>query len=637
MCGFAGLLGEQQSAPSLRSQAETLVETLAHRGPDDRGIWTDPACGIALGHRRLAVIDTSPQGHQPMTSASGRFVIAYNGEIYNFQQLRKQLDGPWRGSSDTEVLLGAFERWDVLPALKRLNGMFAFALWDRRHRQLFLARDRMGEKPLYYAPIKNGLAFASELKALRPHPDVDTRMDPEAVALYFRLGYIPAPHTIYQGVSKLPAGCLLVFGPDGPRPVHRYWDYREISRTPQRSGPEEETVESLDTALRKAAALRSVADVPLGALLSGGIDSTLVVAMLAAQSRHPVQTFTVGFREQEYDEAASARRVAHHLGTDHHELLLTPDEATGALPRLTGMYDEPFADPSALPTFLVSELARRRVTVVLSGDGGDELFGGYGRYQALANLWPLVSRVPRALRGGLASLIRFFPAAFWSRVFQLFKPLLPPSFRIRTEGEKRDNLAGILESWDPEALYLRLMSCWKDPSRLVRDYREPALIHQRFLLGAHLPDPILRAMHLDAQLYLPDDILVKVDRASMAVGLEARIPFLDPQVMEFAWSLPLEAKRGKRLLRRLATRYVPREWTERPKQGFAVPLDSWLRGPLRAWAHELLRADRMKQQGWLQVDTVQQRWQEHLEGRRDWQTSLWAVLMFQSWMEDFHP
>ena len=609
-----------------------MARTLAHRGPDSEGIWFDAAVGIALGHRRLAVVDLSPAGSQPMTSASGRYVVVFNGEIYNFLDLRAELERSgaapgFRGHSDTEVMLACFERWGVVESTARLNGMFAFAVWDRVQRKLHLARDPLGEKPLYYGWTSHSLLFGSELKSLRAHPEFAGRIDRGALALYLERGYVPAPYSIYQDVFKLPPGTVLtVDAGKREEKVTRFWSFKDAAERGCANpfvGSEEEARRQLERLLADAIKIRMIADVPLGAFLSGGIDSSLVVALMQSISSKPVRTFTIGFHEDSYNEAEAARQVARHLRTEHTEWYITSEEARAVVPRLPALYDEPFADSSQVPTFLVSALARQHVTVSLSGDGGDELFGGYGRYGRISNLRRGLSRLgcQRPVVAGAMGAIARAGAGL---------PLVPRRLVHRLR-----RLAALAPLQDPAAFYDA--ACGYGTAGIVRGAVElsppRALPEERprsdnFLAGM---------MAADTLVYLPDDILVKVDRAAMGVSLESRIPLLDPRVVEFAWTLPDNLKiRGgetKWILRRILYRHVPPKLVERPKRGFAVPVAEWMRGPLREWAEELLDARRIGREGYLEPEPVRRRWSEHLAGRYDHSGALWCALMFQAWLE----
>lgn len=644
MCGIAGVLdlSRQTSADRMRSVATEMADALSHRGPDDAGVWVDEDSGIALGHRRLAVIDLTAQGHQPMHSACGRFVLAYNGEIYNFRHLRADLVAAghrFRGSSDTEVLLGAISEWGLETALSKCNGMFAFALWDRRDRRLHLVRDRLGEKPLYYGLTGDLLLFGSELKALRAHPSFDGEIDRDALALYLRHNCVPAPWSIFRNTRKLPPASVLTIdiseGGLTRQPVP-YWSALEVAERGAIDPlelSEEDATDALEELLTDAVGLRMESDVPLGAFLSGGIDSSTVVSLMQAQASRPVSTFTIGSTASDYDESPDARAVARHLGTNHTELLVTPDEAISVIPRLPTLYDEPFGDSSQIPTFLVAELARRHVTVVLSGDGGDELFGGYNRYPWVPAVWRRVGRLPGSARKALARALLAIPPRSWDRLAQA----LPPSVRPRIPATKIEKLAEILPSDGPQASYLRLASHWHDPSQLVLSSQEPVTLLSDIRAWPALPDISRQMMCLDTVTYLPDDILVKVDRASMGVSLEARVPLLDHRIVEFAARLPpamtIRGRQGKWLLRQVLHRHVPQQVIDRPKTGFGFPLGEWLRGPLRPWAEELLDARRLRTEGFFDAGPIRHAWTEHVSGGRDREYRLWDVLMFEAWLE----
>jgi asparagine synthase (glutamine-hydrolysing) len=622
-----------------------MADTMVSRGPDDSATWADGAAGVALGFRRLAIVDLSPAGRQPMRSASGRYVIAFNGEVYNFGELRAELEPlghRFRGHSDTEVMLAAVEQWGLDAAVRRFVGMFAFALWDARERRLALVRDRLGIKPLYYGRAGDTLVFASEPKALRAHPDFRAEVDRGALTLFLRHGYVPAPYSIYRGVRQLTPGCTLTVGADDadyPAPVP-YWSARAVAEDGVANpfaGTEAEAEERLDALLREAVKLRMIADVPLGAFLSGGIDSSTVVALMQAQSGQRVKTFSIGFREALYDEAPHARAVARHLGTEHTELYVTPREAQAVIPGLPDIYDEPFADSSQIPTFLVSRLTRERVTVSLSGDGGDELFGGYPRYFTANAIWGKVGWMPAWMRRGALKGLRSVPVPLYDRWLGWLTPLTARFGSRGPVGDKLHKLAEVLETAGPELLYHRLISHWKSPADLVLGGHEPPTVLTDRGRWPKFADFTRRMMYFDTVSYLPDDIFTKVDRASMAISLEARVPLLDHRVVEFAWRLPLSLNvrkgQGKWLLRQVLHRYVPRELVERPKMGFGVPIDSWLRGPLCDWAEGLLDEGRLRREGFLDPAPIRARWAEHLSGLRNWSYYLWDVLMFQAWLD----
>lgn len=652
MCGIAGFLGISSGVGihELQSIARRMADTLVHRGPDDSGIWVDGSAGIALGHRRLSILDLSPEGHQPMHSACGRYVIVFNGEIYNYLDIREEVEGQsqgiaptWRGHSDTEVILAAICQWGLEAALKRFVGMFAIALWDREERVLHLVRDRMGEKPLYYGWMNQSFLFGSELKALRTHPEFKAEINRDALALFLRHNYIPAPYSIYRDVFKLLPGTILsiraVSQNTRPTPV-AYWSIKECAEVGLRSpfeGSNDEAVACLENLIRDSVRQQMVADVPLGAFLSGGIDSSTVVALMQSQSTRPVKTFTIGFTEEGYNEAEDAKAVARHLGTEHTELYVTPKEAMDVIPRLPALYDEPFSDSSQIPTFLVSQLARKHVTVSLSGDGGDELFGGYNRYFWGRSIWKKTGWLPGPIKSAASLALTSLSPQDWDSLFDKGGFLLPDKIKQKTPGDKLHKLAEILAARSPEEIYTGLVSHWKNPAEVVMGAQEPPTALSDIRKWADLPDFTHRMMYLDMVTYLPDDILVKVDRASMGVSLESRVPFLDHRVVEFAWRIPLEMKirnnRGKWVLRQVLYKHVPKELIERPKMGFGVPIDEWLRGPLREWAEALLDKKRLLREGFFNPQPIRHKWQEHLAGTRNWQYYLWDVLMFELWLE----
>jgi asparagine synthase (glutamine-hydrolysing) len=646
MCGIVGFLDTRYSTGSeeLAVTVRRMATSLRHRGPEDEGVWVDAASGIAFGHRRLSIIDLSPMGHQPMHSPCGRYVTTFNGEIYNFQALREELGAlgqAFRSHSDTEVMLAAISRWGIEAALKKFNGMFAFAVFDKQERTLYLSRDRAGEKPLYYGWAGRTLLFASELKAFHQHPDFRAEIDRGALQVYLRHNYIPGPHSIYKGIYKLPAGTFLTirgFGSDAsPKP---YWSARRAAEDGLSNpfkGSEAEAVKQLDSLLNEAVRMQMISDVPLGAFLSGGIDSSLVVAIMQANSNRPVKTFTIGFENSDFNEAVAAKAVAKHLGTEHTELYVTPDEAMGVIPRLPALYDEPFADSSQIPTFLVSQLARRDVTVSLSGDAGDELFGGYNTYLWGRSVQQKVSWMPQPLKSGLAKSLSPFSKIDWNEFLGGSQFVLPQSLRRKDLNKVLHKLSGILKVDQREALYNVLCSYWMDPAVIVPNANEPLTVLTDESKWADIKEFMHVMMYLDTLMYLPDDILVKVDRAAMGVSLETRVPLLDYRVIEFAWRLPLGMKvrgsTGKRPLRQLLHKYVPKQLVDRPKQGFGVPIHEWLRGPMRHWAEELLNESRLRDEGYFCVTPIRQKWMEHIAGRYNWKAQLWGVLMFQAWLE----
>jgi asparagine synthase (glutamine-hydrolysing) len=648
MCGFTGIIDPTTGSDT--ALLERMAATIAHRGPDGSGCWTDPRGGIGLAHRRLAIQDLSAAGHQPMMSRSGRWVLAFNGEIYNHLELRRSLEARgapgWRGHSDTETLLACFEADGIEATLRASVGMFAIAVWDRETQTLTLARDRLGEKPLYYGWHAGTFLFGSELKALRAHPAFVAEVDRDALARFMRYGYVPAPATIHRGTYKLPPGTVLVvpMHDDGraardclPR---SWWSMREtVERglaNPLRVD-DEEASDLLEDALRRSIRDQLLSDVPVGAFLSGGVDSSTVVALMRDVASGPVRTFAIGFREQGFDEAAHAAAVARHLGTEHVELYVGADDALSVVPHLPTIFDEPFADASQIPTFLVSRLARRHVTVALSGDAGDELFGGYTRYFTAASIWRTASRMPAPVRRWVAGGLTSIQAEHWDALHGRMAPVLPGRLRAVRVGEKLHKLARTLGAARGHDTYREMLSHWRNPCELV-----PGADESRDSLTDASCWPATDAlehhmMALDTLGYLPDDILAKVDRAAMAVSLETRVPFLDHRIVELAWRLPLSTKirggEGKRVLKRVLHRHVPRELVDRPKMGFGVPIGAWLRGPLREWAEDLLEPGRLADEGLLAPGLVTRAWRQHLSGERDRSQHLWNVLMFQAWRE----
>jgi asparagine synthase (glutamine-hydrolysing) len=649
MCGIAGYLQSDVRAEEWTCHLNRMESSIFHRGPDDGGVWFDPAAGVGLVNRRLAIVDLSPQGHQPMMSASGRYVLTFNGEIYNFRDIRADLESlpsppQFRGYSDTEVLLAAFEAWGIPEAITRTIGMYAMAIWDRQERSLCLIRDRLGEKPLYYGWQGERFLFGSELKSFCAHPGFKPDIDRDALHLFMRHRYIPAPYSIYAGVRKLLPGSILTLTESDIRehrerePV-RYWSAREAATEGIENpylGTEKSATDRLEALLREAVGKQMVADVPLGVLLSGGIDSSTIVALMQSQSSQPVKTFTIGSSDTQYDESNHARAVAHHLHTDHTELFVTPEDAISVITRLPEIYDEPFADPSQIPTFLVSKLAREKVTVALSGDGGDELFGGYSRHFWVQDIWRKIGRVPLVARRAAAGAMTSVSPDTWDRMFTAVDPVLPSRLKQRTPGEKIHKLAPTLAANSPDAIYASLISHWNGDNP-VRDVGAATSTETDPLAMPELPGITERMMCLDLLTFLPDDVMVKVDRASMAVSLETRAPYLDHRVVEFAWQLPLSAKvrdgQGKYLLRQVLSRHIPVDMIDRPKAGFGIPYGDWLRGPLREWAESLLDEHRLRAEGFLRPEPIRAKWDDHLAGKRNWQAYLWDVLMFEAWLE----
>lgn len=641
MCGIAGLCDPSRAgdADYLQVTARNMGEALAHRGPDGDGVWVDVSAGTAFAHRRLAIIDVSPTGAQPMISACGRYVITYNGEVYNFAELRTELESVghrFRGASDTEVILEGCARWGIEPTVRRLVGMFAMAIWDRQTRCLTLVRDRLGIKPLYYSQNGKQLVFGSQPKALRAAGNWTADIAGEAITAFLRFGYVPAPLSIHRGVAKLSPGTILKFDANGVCSLARYWDIRQVAidgltvRSHSVLG-DREAEDQLDRLLRDAVRLRMISDVPLGAFLSGGIDSSTVVALMQAQSNRPIKTFSIGFDDQRYDESAYAAAVARHLGTEHTAFVVEPDHAIETIPHIPDWYDEPFADSSQIPTYIVSKLARRHVTVSLSGDGGDEVFAGYNRYRWAPRLWRGISFAPKHLRRVLAAAIESVPPGVWDSV----AAGLPARIRISQGSDKARKVAALLAATDIDAVYQTLVSQWNDPSQISQTGAELATPLSDATLACDIPDAAERMQILDFMTYLPDDILTKVDRATMAVGLEGRVPLLDHRVVEFSWRLPPAMKvrggQAKWLLKRVLARYVPESLTSRPKMGFGIPLAAWLRGPLRDWAEDLLSPQALADDGIFRIDPIRAIWQGHLQATRSAEYQLWPILMFQAW------
>lgn len=635
MCGIAGFITpELTNAMALMRYASNMTNAILHRGPDDEGAWVDEAAGLALGHRRLSIQDLSPAGHQPMLSHCERWVMVYNGETYSNKELRPLLEAQgtiFRGHSDTEVMLEAISAWGLEAAVKRFIGMFAFALWDRKTRNLYLVRDRLGIKPLYWGQVGSTFLFGSELKALQAHPDFNAKLNFDALAAFLKHAYVPTPMSIYKGVHKLPPGTILCKAPDGQVTQKPFWTLEEtiskgLSSQDESNPSPHEALLDLEELLNDAVSRRLISDVPLGAFLSGGIDSSLVTAIAMRHSSKPIQTFTIGFDEKDYNEAPYAKAIANHLGTYHTELNVTPRQALDVIPRLPDLYDEPFADSSQIPTFLISQLARQSVTVGLSGDGGDELFGGYSRYLWGNSLWKITRNTP--FSGSFAKLLTLIPPTGWD----LLNSLMPASKRYPNLGDKVHKVACAMLAKTPEAFYESLISYWADPSLILPHYHAPKL--KSFL--PQLSNFVSKMQALDTLTYLPDDVLTKVDRASMNVALEVRVPLLDHRVVEWAWaqpqSLKIQGKTGKWLLRELLYKYVPQHLIDRPKSGFAVPVDVWLRGPLRDWAENLL--DPRTLQDTFDPIPIRKVWKNHLTGRANHQNPLWAILMFEAWRKD---
>lgn len=652
MCGLIGFTRQSGiSAKDAYGIAGAMTRSIAYRGPDSEGIWCEQNEPLVLGHRRLSILDLSPAGHQPMLSICGRYVIAFNGEIYNHADLRSQLESDqggiaWRGHSDTETLLFCFAAWGVERTLKATVGMFAIALWDKQEQTLTLARDRLGEKPLYWGWCDDVLLFGSELKALKAHPAFSAGVDRGALALLLRHCYIPAPYSIYKGIQKLMPGHFVqiplqddVTRSKDAKP-EAYWQLKQVVEDGLANpftGGADAAVDLLESSLSASIGEQMLSDVPLGAFLSGGIDSSTVVALMQVQSKRPVRTFTIGFDQAGYNEATHAKAVAEKLGTDHTELYVRSEDALAVIPKLPLMFCEPFGDSSQIPTFLLSQMAREHVTVALSGDGGDELFGGYNRYLAARKVWGPVQRLPLFARHAGARLLRSLSPATWDKLFDWARPVLPLRLRLSIPGEKARKLADVLALSNGHEFYRQLTSHWTDPASVVIDATEPKTL---LTTPSNWPttDCLEHSMMaMDAQTYMADDILTKVDRAAMSNSLETRVPLLNHRVVELAWRMPLEFKihegQGKWLLRQVLYKHVPKELIERPKMGFGIPLDSWLRGPLKDWAEALLDESRLRSEGYFYPEKIRAMWTEHLSGKQNWQYHLWNVLMFQAWLE----
>ena len=640
MCGIVGFLSQKQLL-NFRQVLDEMGSSIAHRGPDSDGIWFDESNGIGFAHRRLSIVDISPSGHQPMFSKSERYVLIYNGEIYNHIEIRKSIENKvatfkWRGHSDTETLLGSIEVFGIEQTVNSLVGMFAIAIWDLQEKKLILVRDRVGEKPLYYGWQNGVFLFGSELRAITKYPGFEKKIDQNALKSFFKYNYVPAPYSIYQGIKKMIPGTILTLSLDDMQiSENKYWDFSSnITPKGRRSFVDFGTAkDELEKLVIRSVRSQMMSDVPLGAFLSGGVDSSTVVGVMQSLSNQPVKTFTIGFEESNFNEAPYAKEIASHLKTDHTELYVSPETAQSVIPLLPFIYDEPFSDSSQIPTYLVANLAKQKVTVSLSGDAGDELFAGYNRYLFAQKSWNKVSQLPTRMRDVFGGLLQSQDPATWDTFFSLFAHLLPSRYRHKDFGDKIHKLSYLLRSDSSNQLYDRLITHWSDDDNLVLDQQAISLKYDLSKFGNL--DFLESMMALDTMSYLPDDILVKVDRAAMANSLETRVPFLDHRIIEFAWSLPMEYKimggEGKHILREVLYKYVPKVLIERPKMGFGVPIGSWLRGPLREWAEDLLNERSLNEDGLLNVHLVQTRCKEHLSGKRNWQYHLWDVLMFQSW------
>lgn len=644
MCGITGFINSDvnDNKDRLCNIISKMTSIISHRGPDDSGIWIDERKGIALGHRRLSIIDVSQAGHQPMVSQCGRYIIIFNGEIYNFQTIRSKIDEEsyglsWCSNSDTEVILAAISRWGLAGALKEFVGMYAFALWDRAEEALYLVRDRMGEKPLYYGWSSGVFLFGSELKPLCLHPAWRGEIDRDVLGLYFRNNYVPAPFSIYKNIFKLSPGTLFKLNlksiaPDElPEPV-QYWSLLEAAKygiSNPFPGTDQEAISELDKFLKEAIRGQMISDVPIGTFLSGGVDSSAVTALMQSQSSKPIRSFTIGFHDVAYNEADYANSVARYIGTDHTEVYVTPEECISVIPKLPTLYDEPFADSSQIPTYLVCKLARQSVTVCLSGDGGDEVFLGYNRHVQLDRLQKIFKNIPLSMRKLISTGLNILPASLMELILRKKK--------YGIFADQVQKIANIITKSDPDEMYQSLTKYWEYPSEIVLGSNEKQTLLTDKTLWPDFANLLHRIMYIEHMTSLPDDMLVKVDHAAMGLGLETRVPFLDHRLVEFSWRLPLSMKYrnglSKWILRQILYKFVPSSLIERPKSGFGIPIDVWIKGPLREWAEELLDENRLRNEGYLNARMVRTKWSEHLEGKRKWQPHLWSVLMFQSWLE----
>jgi len=638
MCGYVGYISKNEKEINVKI-LEDMAKKIRHRGPDNFGIWVDTQFGFGVAHNRLSVIDTSKSGNQPMISSNGQFVIAFNGEIYNHLALRQEMQGyNWLSSSDTETLLACIQIWGLKETVKKINGMFSFVLWDIKKKELNLVRDRFGEKPLYYGWQDSTFIFGSELKAFLPHPNFMKEIDRESLNLYFKHTFIPAPYSIYKNINKLLPGTILTLSKDISEPsINKYWDLQSnfLQKGQQCVARNKKTVKNeLHRNLRKTIEERMSSDVPLGAFLSGGVDSSLVVSIMQSVSKKPVKTFTMGFKDSNFNEAIEAKRISNFLGTDHHELYVTHDDIIDLLPSLTNLYDEPFSDPSQIPTFLVSKLSKRNVTVALSGDGGDELFCGYSRYHFVIKYWKIISSLPFSVRKLLSHQILKIKTQTWDKLANY----LFLSKKYRNFGVKIHKVASAINSKTLMDLYVNILTNWPSEDQLVKKVKNSKKLNLINLDDhLHLTDAE-KMMIWDMQFFLSDDILVKLDRATMGCSLEGRVPFLDHNLVEQISKIPFKYKFGKKqsklILREILNEYLPKNLLSSHKSGFDLPLSEWLRGPLKFWAEDILSPKQIKDQGFLNEEIIFKRWQEHKSGARDWSNQLWGVLVFQLWLKD---
>jgi len=646
MCGIAGFISPFFNN-NFEKAVSSMLNKIEHRGPDDEGIWFDSNYGIALGHRRLSIVDLSSAGHQPMISQCKKYYIVFNGEIYNHNFLREELPDSikWKGHSDTETLINAISYWGLKKSLEKLVGMFAFAVWNIDEKKLILARDRLGEKPLYFGFRGETMLFASELKAIEAFPADPLSIDRISLEKYLIYGYVPSPNTIYEGIYKLPPGNFLELSLDDIKKrslpnFSQYWSFDSITTrqlSDPFSGSTMKAIDHLENLLKISISGQLLGDVPIGAFLSGGIDSSTVVAIMQSQSRKPINTFTIGFEELKYDESKSAKAISSHLGTNHFEFFLTPKDALNSIPRLSEIYDEPFSDVSQIPTFLISKFASNKVKVCLSGDGGDELFCGYYRHIAGPIIYKILKNIPLPLRKGIATFIKFFPPSSWDRFYYCMESILPKFLRINFPGLKIYKISELINCKNLYEIYLSLISSWSDTKNLISNsqYLKENLKDNQFNFRDKESHQMM--MYLDSINYLPNDILVKVDRAAMSSSLETRMPLLDHRLVEFAWSIPFEYKvqnkRTKWLLREVLKRYLPDYLVEKPKTGFSVPIAEWLRGPLKNWANDLLDEKLITSQEYFSFEPIKLKWQQHLSGNFDYSRELWTILMFQAWLQ----